>query len=203
MIVKYFDKGEVIFREGDIGDLMYILQEGSVDLKKRVEKGEVVLKTMTKPSEFFGEMALIDHRPRSASAIAASNTKVFAIDGPSFEKMIVSNGTFALKIIKILSERIRNSNEQLEELIETSPRDRIMFGMADYASKFGEKLANGPFKVPVRELRQWINSHRGIPVEELDPCLQWMLRSRIVAYAGSSRDHLIISDRFVREYTPK
>ncbi|MDR0390242.1 MAG: cyclic nucleotide-binding domain-containing protein, partial [Spirochaetaceae bacterium] len=95
MTEKKFEKGEIIFREGDLGDLMYILKRGNVELRKKVEKGEVVLKVISKPSEFFGEMAVIDHRPRSASAIASTETLVFAIDGPSFEKMIVSNGTFA------------------------------------------------------------------------------------------------------------
>jgi CRP-like cAMP-binding protein len=201
MTEKKFEKGEIIFREGDLGDLIYILKRGNVELKKRVDKGEVVLKVISKPSEFFGEMALIDHRPRSASAIASTETLVFAIDGPSFEKMIVSNGTFALKIIKNLSERIRNSNEQIEKLIETSPRKRIMNGMAEFAFQHGEHLDNGPFKASLRELRQWINSHLGIAFEEVDACVQWMLHSRIVAYAGTSRDHLLISSRFVREYT--
>jgi CRP-like cAMP-binding protein len=200
MTEKTFERGEIIFREGDLGDLMYILKRGTVELKKKVEKGEVVLKTITKPSEFFGEMALIDRQPRSASAMAVAETTVLAIDGPSFEKMIISNGSFALKIIKILSERIRNTNLQLEKLIETSPRKRIMNGMAGYAFQFGEHLANGPFKVSLRDLRLWINSHQGIAFEELDACVAWMLHSRIVAYAGTSRDHLIISDRFVREY---
>jgi CRP-like cAMP-binding protein len=200
MVEKKFEKGEIIFREGDIGDLMYILQRGNVELKKKVEKGEVVLKTISKSSEFFGEMALIDHRPRSASAIAVAETTVLAIDGASFEKMIVSNGNFALKIIKVLSERIRNSNQQVELLIGTSPRERMMNGMAEYAFKYGEHLSNGPFRIALRELRQWINSHYGIAFEELDACIQWMLHSRIVAYAGTSKDTLIISDRFVREY---
>ncbi|MDR1430146.1 MAG: Crp/Fnr family transcriptional regulator [Spirochaetaceae bacterium] len=198
-----FEKGEIIFREGDLGDRMYILKSGNVELKKKVEKGEVVLKTISKPSEFFGEMALIDHRPRSASAIATVDTALLSIDGHSFEKMIVSNGNFALKIIKILSERIRNSNQHLEELIETSPRKRIMAGMAGYALKYGQHLDSGPFRVSLRELRQWINSHLGIAFEELDACIEWMLHSRIVAYAGTSRDHLIISNRFVQEYANK
>jgi CRP-like cAMP-binding protein len=203
MTEKKFEKGEIIFREGDLGDLMYILKRGNVDLKKKVEKGEVVLKTISKPSEFFGEMALIDRQPRSASAVAITETTVLAIDGPSFEKMIISNGSFALKIIKILSERIRNSNEHLEKLIESTPRKRVMIGMAGYAFTYGEHLANGPFKVPLRELRQWINSHQGIAFEEIDACVTWMLHSRIVAYAGTGKDHLLISDRFVREYLHK
>lgn len=197
---KEFIKGEIIFREGDLGDMMYVLQEGMVDLKKKVEKGEVVLKTISKPSEFFGEMALIDGRPRSASAVAVAPTKVLAIDGASFERMIVSNGKFALKIIKILSDRIRNSNQQLEELIDTSPRERVMTGMARFAAANGERIANGHYKVSIRELRLWINGHLGIPFDDIDAWIIKFLSTRIIAYAGSSKDHVILSQRFVQEY---
>ncbi len=200
---KEFIKGEIIFREGDLGDVMYILQEGMVDLKKKVEKGEVVLKTISKSSEFFGEMALIDGSPRSASAVAMAPTKVLVIDGKSFEKMILTNGNFALKIIKILSSRIRNTNQQLEALIVTSPRDRILSGMARFAAEFGEKLPNGHYKISVRELRIWINSNMGIPHDDIDAWIGKFLSMRIIVYAGTSRDHFIFSQNFVGKYDKK
>jgi CRP-like cAMP-binding protein len=200
---KEFIKGEIIFREGDLGDVMYILQEGVVDLKKRVEKGEVVLKTISQSSEFFGEMALIDGSPRSASAVASAPTKVFVIDGKSFEKMILNNGKFALKIIRTLSNRIRNSNQQLEELIDTSPRDRMMTGMAHVANEFGEKMPNGHYTVSIRQLRIWINSNLGIPYDDIDAWIGKFLAIRVIAYAGTSRDHLIFSQNFVQKYNKK
>jgi CRP-like cAMP-binding protein len=200
---KEFIKGEIIFREGDLGDVMYILQEGVVDLKKKVEKGEVVLKTINRSSEFFGEMALIDGRPRSASAVAAAPSKAFVIYRQSFEKMILNNGKFALKIIKILSERIRNSNYQLETLIDTSPRDRMMFGMAQFAGKFGEKLINGHYKISIRELRIWINSNLGIPYDDIDAWIGKFLSTKIIVYAGTGKDHLIFSQSFVQKYDRK
>ena len=123
--VTQFESGEVIFREGEPGDRMYILLAGAVELKIKVDRGETVIKTIDTPNEFFGEMALIDERPRSATAVALRRTNLLAVDGPTFEAMILTNGKFALKIIKVLSERIRRSNEQVSDLIETMPRERI------------------------------------------------------------------------------
>ncbi|MDL2228662.1 Crp/Fnr family transcriptional regulator [Treponema sp. OttesenSCG-928-L16] len=200
LTVKTFEKGEIIFREGDLGDRMYILQHGMIDLKKKVEKGEVVLKTISKPSEFFGEMALIDGRPRSASAVAAAPSKVIAIDGISFEKMILENGKFALKVIKVLSERIRRSNKQVEELVETTPRERVMFGMAAFASREGERMPNGTYKASLRSMRTWINGRLGIIYEDIDQCITRLLQNRIIAYAASSREYVLLSERFVVKY---
>jgi CRP/FNR family transcriptional regulator/CRP/FNR family cyclic AMP-dependent transcriptional regulator len=121
--VKRYGKGDVIFKEGEKGDLMYVLLEGAVELKMKVEGGETVIKTVDTPNDFFGEMTLLDERPRSATAIASLPTKVLAVDGPTFESMILSNGKFALKIIKVLAARIRRSNVQISELIETMPKD--------------------------------------------------------------------------------
>ena len=63
---KILRTGETVFAEGDAGDIMYVLLEGAVELRKKVGKGETVLKTVSTPNDFFGEMALIDDRPRSA-----------------------------------------------------------------------------------------------------------------------------------------
>ncbi len=200
--VRQIAAGEFVFREGDAGDRMYILLEGAVELKMKVDRGETVLKTIDQANEFFGEMALIDGRPRSASAIAALPSKLMAVDGPTFESLILSNGKFALKIIKILAERIRRSNDRVEELIETTPKERVRYGMSDFAHKGGERIHDGSFKVQVEDMRAWINGRLGIPFDEIDACLFKLVKGGSVAYAATSaktREHLLLSPRFVEE----
>jgi len=167
--VKQYEAGECIFREGESGDLMYVLIEGAVDLKKRLGRGETVLKIVDKPNDFFGEMAILDDRPRSATAIAAKPTKVIAVDAKTFESMILGNGKFALKIIKVLSDRIRRSNDQVSDLIETMPRERVARGMADYARRHGERIHDGSTKVGYEAMKSWINSRLGIAPDESRP----------------------------------
>ncbi len=200
--VKLFEPGEFIFREGEAGDLMYVLLEGSVDLKKRLERGETVLKTVDTPNDFFGEMALLDDRPRSATAIAAKRTKVLAVDGPTFESMILANGKFALKIIKVLSDRLRRSNDTVSDLIETMPRDRVARGMADFARRHGERIHDGSTKVQLETMKGWINSRLGIAVEEIDAAIQRFLKGETISWAATSaktREHLLLPEPFLRE----
>ncbi len=182
---------------------MYILLSGAVDLKKKVDRGEKVLKTVDAPNDFFGEMALIDGRPRSATAVAVKPSKLLVIDESSFEKIILTNGRFALKVIKVLSDRIRNSNFQITDLIETGPRERIQRGMADFAIRYGEKIFNGGTKIPVEGMKTWINSHLGIQKEEIDLHLFRLVKDETVSYAPSSaktKDNIVLSEDFVRTY---
>jgi CRP/FNR family transcriptional regulator len=200
--IKVFAAGERIFREGEAGDNMYVLIEGAVELKMKVERGETMLKTVDTPNDFFGEMALLDDRPRSASAVAVRPTKVFVVDGPTFESMIISNGKFALKIIKILAARIRRSNDQVSDLIETMPKERIARGMTDFAVKHGEPIHDGGIKVNVELMKGWINSHLGAAHNEIETALYHLLRDGLVAWAptsASTKESLILPKDFIKE----
>ncbi|HUW40777.1 MAG TPA: Crp/Fnr family transcriptional regulator [Rectinemataceae bacterium] len=199
--VRIFEPGERIFTEGEEGDVMYVLLEGSVDLKKRVEGGQAVLKTVDTPNDFFGEMALLDGSPRSATAEAVRRTRVLAVDGPTFESMILSNGKFALKIIKVLSARLRRSNDQVSDLIETMPRERIARGMVDYALRHGEKIHGGGLKVNADFMKAWINTHLGAAMDEIEAAIYRLLKSEAVAWAPTSaqtKENLVLPEEFVK-----
>jgi CRP-like cAMP-binding protein len=199
---KVYLPGETIFREGEAGRLMYVLLEGAVDLKVKVEKGEAVIKTVTTPNDFFGEMALLDDRPRSATAVAERRTRVLVIDGPAFESMILQNGKFALKIIKVLAERIRRSNDQVSELIETLPKERIARGMVDFAVRHGEKIHDGSYRVGVEHMKAWINSHIGVPIEDVEACVLRLVKGETISWAPTSartKENLLLPEAFIRE----
>jgi CRP/FNR family transcriptional regulator, cyclic AMP receptor protein len=200
--VKLFEPGDLIFKEGEKGDLMYVLLEGAVELKMRVERGETVLKTVDTPNDFFGEMALLDERPRSAAAVAVKKTKVLAVDGPTFESMILANGKFALKIIKVLAARIRRSNDQVSDLIETMPKERIARGMVDFAVRHGEGIHEGGIKVSVESMKNWVNTHLGAAPDEIEAAIYRLLKDETIAWAPTSaktKENLVLPKEFVRE----
>ncbi|HAP43349.1 MAG: hypothetical protein A2087_10790 [Spirochaetes bacterium GWD1_61_31] len=199
---KSFATGDVIFKEGDQGDLMYIMVSGCVELRKKVDAGEMVLKVVKTPNEFFGEMALIDGRPRSATAVAAEATRLLAVDEAIFDSMVLGNPKFALTIIKTLAARIRSSNIHISELTETIPRERAAHAMVDYALRHGEKIFDGGYKVAVDALCVWVNSHVGMAKPEFDDCLDRFLKGELVRYAatsGQSHEHVVLSASFINE----
>jgi CRP/FNR family transcriptional regulator len=200
--VKLFESGDLIFKEGEKGDLMYVLLEGAVELKMKLERGETVLKTVDTANDFFGEMALLDERPRSASAMAVKKTKVLAVDGPTFESMILANGKFALKIIKVLAARIRRSNDQVSDLIETMPKERIARGMTDFAVRHGEAIHEGGIKVNVEAMKAWINTHLGAAQDEIEAAIYRLLKDETISWAPTSaktKENLVLPKEFVRD----
>ena len=87
---KKLADGEVLFREGERGDVMYLIREGKIKITKGGDDDEKVLAVL-KEGDFFGEMAIIDGSPRSASAIAATPASLLVIDKETFKSKIREN----------------------------------------------------------------------------------------------------------------
>ena len=100
-IVDYSD-GRVVFIRGDAGDKAYIVESGRIDIR---ENGRV-LEAM-QPGEIFGELALIDGAPRSASAVAVGPTRLIVIERERFFELLRDNADFALGVMRLMARRLR------------------------------------------------------------------------------------------------
>lgn len=113
-------KDDVIFKEGATGDAFYFIVSGSIRISTMVPGvGEEAL-TILREGEYFGEMALIDDAPRSASAIANENTILLLIEKDNFRKLLAQETGIAYKLLwvftKTLSARLRKTDEQLKSI---------------------------------------------------------------------------------------
>ncbi|GLH68557.1 hypothetical protein GETHPA_00900 [Geothrix rubra] len=113
--VQTFGAGQVIFREGDAGDGLFIVVRGSVRISKRSVTGEEALAVLDPPA-YFGEMALIDMAARAADAIANEPTELFFIPLKDLRSLIEVHHQMALKILyalcEVLAQRLRETNER-------------------------------------------------------------------------------------------
>lgn len=110
-VVEY-KANEIIFSQGDEGDLMYVVQEGEVEVLQIVgdfEKQVVVLER----GDFFGEMAVLEDEPRSHSTRAISDTKLVTIDRGGFQTMLLRNAEISVRMIRKLSKRLLNAEDML------------------------------------------------------------------------------------------
>lgn len=102
-----YSKGDIIFKEGDPGDVMYAVIEGDVDIKVNNK----VIYTVG-AGEVLGEMALIDSKPRSASAVAKTDCKLVVIDDKRFTFLIQQTPMFVTQIMRVMADRIRMMNDE-------------------------------------------------------------------------------------------
>lgn len=113
--IERYAPEDVIFREGDAGDGLYIVVAGGVRISKRTPTGEEALAVL-EPNAFFGEMALVDFSPRAADAVANGPTEVFFIPLKELRGLIESSHGVALKVLfalcEVLTQRLRETNER-------------------------------------------------------------------------------------------
>ena len=120
-----YASGCVLFREGDPGDFMYVIQAGTVEIRRRVGDSERVLAVLP-PGEFFGEMALINARPRSATAVVRDDARLLVIESRTFEAMLRGRVEIAVRMIKTLAGRLERANQQVELLLLPNANHRVV-----------------------------------------------------------------------------
>jgi CRP-like cAMP-binding protein len=100
--IRSFKQGETIFKDGDLGDCMFVVVEGAVEIQLA---GTVVERL--DPGGLFGEMALIDGQARSATAVAAADCSLAAINEKRFLRLVEITPRFALQVMQVITERLR------------------------------------------------------------------------------------------------
>lgn len=103
-----FDAGDKIFIQGDNGNCMYVVKSGRVN----IQAAGMVLENVG-ANGVFGEMSLIDEAPRSATAIAAEVSEVVRVDQAAFQQLVRHDPEFALRLMRLMADRIRRANESL------------------------------------------------------------------------------------------
>jgi CRP-like cAMP-binding protein len=121
---KKLNSGEVLFRENDQGEEMYLIRSGKIKLYRGEEEEEKVL-AILKDGDFFGEMALIDGSPRHATAVALQETSLIIIDKESFQQKISENPLIEY-IFGTLTRRLRAANEQVKYLMIRNDERRVI-----------------------------------------------------------------------------
>src|SRR5438128_1129591 len=139
---KEFKRGDVLFNEGEVGKEMYVIQTGKVNITKKVRDTEKILATLG-AGEFLGEMAILNNKPRSAGAVMADDGKLLVIDPKTFEAMIRGNVEIAVRLIKKLSDRLQEADEQIENLLLRDPSSRVVHYLWQAALKRGKETPQG------------------------------------------------------------
>lgn len=174
---RTFEAGEVLFQEREPGETMFVLQSGSVRITKESRDGKKTLAVLG-PGEFFGEMAILNAKPRNATATVTERARALVIDKKTFEQMVTSNAEIAVRLIKKLAVRLDSANELIEVLLHRDPRARVILGLSRRAELEGKPLEDGSLFVVLTEAQ--LAEDVGIPALEVREVLHRLRRLRIL-----------------------
>ncbi len=132
--------GEYIFWEGDAADWFYVIERGSVKVSKISSQGKETILNFFGPGEMFGEVAVFQDRPYPASAQAQSETNLLGIQKSALLQFLVRHPQVSLRIIDILSGRLRDSQNRLRDLAGERVEQRLARILIMLSGKLGETL---------------------------------------------------------------
>ena len=155
--VRVFQPNEIIFCEFEPGDTFYMIQSGRVKLVKNAGEFERTLDIL-QPPEMFGEMAILENSPRTASAIALDQVKVLELTSQNFEALMLGNPQIALKLLKIFSKRIYDSKRRFMILPLPDPQAKVadVFLMLDETQASSNKTGTmREFQTSAEDIAHW------------------------------------------------
>ncbi len=190
--VRSFDAGAVIFREGDEGSEMFIIVQGEVEIRKSTGASSSKVLTTLKRGDMFGEMAIIEKRPRSATAVAVQPTRALVLNERLYDAMVASNPDFARRMNRVLSERVRRADAIIQNILTTNRQNQLMAGLVEYARASGVSTYKGS-RVPVAAFTSWAVAHLGMREKDVQAVLAHLIRLGHVAYSARGRDEIVVA----------
>ncbi|MDD7269447.1 MAG: Crp/Fnr family transcriptional regulator [Treponema sp.] len=166
---KTYEPGQVIISEYEPGDCFYLIQSGNVQLVKCVNGTSKNLDIL-KPGEFFGEMAILDNSPRSATCMAVGNVKCLEFNKENFELLITGNPQMALLLLKLFCKRIYDQKRRYRILVVKDLQARIadVFLMLDEMNPVSnEAEKQRRFNVTISDIAHWAGLSSDVTRDEV------------------------------------
>jgi CRP/FNR family transcriptional regulator/CRP/FNR family cyclic AMP-dependent transcriptional regulator len=177
-----YPAGKLLFREKDQGDAFYIILSGSVKIFTSSPSGEEKILTILRSGDSFGEMSLIDGKPRSASAATLEDSTLMALATRDFLDLLRKNFDITLAIMQELAQRLRDTNQQVNDLVFLDARTRIIKNLLLIANKSGKReghLLNIPMPLNMQELARLA----GVTEDDLKKVIRDLQDKRLLLFS--------------------
>ena len=178
---KTFAVGKVLCREGEPGSEMYVIQAGKVRISVQVrglEKTLAVLGT----GEFFGEMSLLNKKPRSATATVLEEARLLVLDPRTFEAMLRGSGDIALRMIRKLAARLQEADDQLANLLLVDPISRVVDALLRLCLRDRPQEGGVRIELTIEELAGRV----GLPLKVVETLVNRLAANQILSVAETA-----------------
>lgn len=182
---RRYAKDDVVFHADEIGDVFCIIREGQVKVTMISPEGKEIILNTLGPGEFFGEMALLDEHPRSATIIAIEPLEVVTIWRSDFLQILEESFSITRKVLAELSNRLRQMSTRIESLATMDVYGRLARFFLDLAEKNGKTLENG-FVAVTRPTHQAIANTIGTSRETVSRLLHDLMRQDLLLSEGKT-----------------
>jgi len=186
---RIFERDEIIFSEYEPGETFYVIQSGRVKLLKDAGEYERTIDIMA-PPEMFGEMAILEGSPRSATAIALDEVKVLEFNAQNFEIIMTGNPQIGINLLRIFAKRIYDSKRRFMILTLPTPQIKILdvFLMLDETlPDIDRETDTREFQTTIEDIAHWA----GVTVTEVKEVLHpFMAQNRLEIYI----DHMVVKN---------
>ena len=182
---RRYAKDDVIFHADEGGDVFFLIREGQVKVTMISPEGKEIILSMLGPGDFFGEMALLDDEPRSATIIATEPLDVVTIFRNDFLAILNENFSITRKVLAELSRRLRTASNRIESLATMDVYGRLARFFLDLAREQGKKLDNGYVAV-TRPTHQSIANMIGTSRETVSRLIHDLMRQNLLLSEGKT-----------------
>lgn len=161
-----FRRGEMIFREGEPAERMFVIEHGRVKLSSSSPHGGELLIAVVGPGQIFGELAVIDRGPRAMDATAMEDSQVYALSSDVFWTLLETNAPLARRLLELMARRLRRADKTTQDLVFFDASTRLARKLLELAEEHGQPTGNGDevrllVRVTQEEMAQMIGVSRG------------------------------------------
>jgi CRP/FNR family transcriptional regulator/CRP/FNR family cyclic AMP-dependent transcriptional regulator len=160
---RVFREEETIFHRDDVGNALYVIRSGRVKIRLTAEDGRETVLAILSSGDCFGELAVLDGEPRSADAVAMERTETLVLTRDDFLAALEHSATLAKRVIVLLSQKLRQTNEQLADLVFYDVHGRVAKRLLELAAAHGVRRPEGvQIAIPLtqQELAQLVGATR-------------------------------------------
>jgi CRP/FNR family transcriptional regulator, cyclic AMP receptor protein len=182
---RRYAKDDVVFHADESGDVFCLIREGEVKVTMISPEGKEIILSMLGPGDFFGEMALLDDEPRSATVIATTPLDVVTIWRSDFLSLLNENFSITRKVLAELSARLRTASNRIESLATMDVYGRLARFFLDLAREGGKALDNGYVAV-TRPTHQAIANMIGTSRETVSRLIHDLMKQGLLLSEGKT-----------------
>jgi CRP/FNR family cyclic AMP-dependent transcriptional regulator len=182
---RRYAKDDAVFHADEIGDVFYLIREGQVKVTMTSPEGKEIILSILAAGDFFGEMALFDNEPRSATVIAIEPLEVVSIWRTDFLHILSENFSITQKVLGELSKRLRNASNRIESLATMDVYGRLARFFLDLARQSGKVLDN-EYVAVIRPTHQAIANMIGTSRETVSRLIHDLMKQNLLLSEGKT-----------------